>query len=57
MGPGRAAPVAAWSLFIRADLFHVRKLGTSELVLIEHPSFLAASLLLRSKKEDEPSSW
>lgn len=28
-----------------------------ELVLIEHPTFLAASLLLRSRKEDEPSSW
>lgn len=51
MGPERAAPAAAWSLF------QVRKLGTDELVLLEHPTFLAASLLLRSSKEDEPSSW
>lgn len=58
MGPGRAAPAAAWSLFFeRADLFLVRKLGTGKLVLIEDQTFLAASLLLRSQKEDESSSW
>lgn len=44
-------------LIIRADLFHAGKLEAGELVLIEHPTFLAVSLLLRSRKEDEPSSW
>lgn len=54
---GRTCCCLVSVLFVRADLFHISKLGTGKLVLIEHPTFLPASLLLRSMEDNEPSSW